>query len=72
MSLRNYKHRDVIKFLVKYEKFAVIRKSGSHFQLAHTDGRHTTVPRHDPIKEGTLNDILHQTNVSREKFLKFA
>jgi predicted RNA binding protein YcfA (HicA-like mRNA interferase family) len=28
-----------------------------------------TVPRHDPIKEGTLKSILLQANITKEEFL---
>jgi predicted RNA binding protein YcfA (HicA-like mRNA interferase family) len=72
VSLRNYKWREVVKFLTKHEHFAVTKITGSHYQLAHADGRHTTVPRHDPLKEKTLKAILDQTNVSKDKFVRLA
>jgi predicted RNA binding protein YcfA (HicA-like mRNA interferase family) len=37
--------------------------------LVHFDGRYVTVPRHDPIKEGTLKSILFQAKISKEQFL---
>jgi predicted RNA binding protein YcfA (HicA-like mRNA interferase family) len=50
--------------------FRVDRQSGSHIQLVHQDGRYVTLPRQDPIKEGTLKSILLQAKISREQFLK--
>jgi predicted RNA binding protein YcfA (HicA-like mRNA interferase family) len=38
--------------------------------LLHDDGRYVTVPRHDPIKEGTLKAILDQAKISKEEFLR--
>jgi predicted RNA binding protein YcfA (HicA-like mRNA interferase family) len=43
--------------------YAVIRQKGSHVRLRH-DGPpvHTiTVPLHNPLKTGTLHDILSET-----------
>lgn len=69
MSLRNHDFREVLKVLHKHG-FVVQRQSGSHVQLAHADGRYVTVPRHNPIKVGTLKSILFQAKISREQFLK--
>ena len=68
MSLRNHNFRDVLKVLI-HHGFYVDRQSGSHIQLTHADGRYVTVPRHDPIKEGTLKSILFQANITKEEFL---
>jgi predicted RNA binding protein YcfA (HicA-like mRNA interferase family) len=40
--------------------YTVLRQSGSHIRLAKQQGgeHHVTVPNHDPIKVGTLHDIL--------------
>ncbi len=40
--------------------YTVLRQTGSHIRLAtQQDGEHhVTVPNHDPIKVGTLHDIL--------------
>jgi len=32
--------------------------------------RRATVPNHNPIAKGTLNEILKQTGLTREEFLK--
>ncbi len=69
MSLRNHDWRQVIKFLAK-RGFYADRQSSSHIQLAHSDGRHVTVPRHDPIKEGVMKAILEQAEITKEEFLK--
>ncbi|MBI2185259.1 MAG: type II toxin-antitoxin system HicA family toxin, partial [Thaumarchaeota archaeon] len=55
MSLRNHNWREVIKILNKLE-FVVKRQSGSHIIMEHPDGRWTVVPRHNPIKIGTLKE----------------
>ncbi|MHB8546938.1 MAG: type II toxin-antitoxin system HicA family toxin [Nitrosotalea sp.] len=68
MSLRNHSFRDVLKVLSNHE-FHVDRQSGSHIHLVHSDGRYVTVPRHDPIKEGTLKSILFQAKISKAQFL---
>ncbi|MEX0657482.1 MAG: type II toxin-antitoxin system HicA family toxin [Nitrosopumilaceae archaeon] len=69
MSLRNHGFREVLKVLTKHG-FVADRQSGSHIHLVHADGRFVTVPRHDPIKEGTLKSILFQAKISKEQFLK--
>jgi predicted RNA binding protein YcfA (HicA-like mRNA interferase family) len=40
--------------------YTVSRQTGSHIRLATQQGseHHVTVPNHDPIKVGTLHDIL--------------
>jgi predicted RNA binding protein YcfA (HicA-like mRNA interferase family) len=50
--------------------FHADRQSGSHIHMIHPDGRFVTIPRHDPIKEGTLKSILFQANISKTQFLK--
>ncbi|WP_342765626.1 type II toxin-antitoxin system HicA family toxin [Methanolobus chelungpuianus] len=48
--------------------FVVVRQKGSHVLLQR--GHDTvTVPLHDPLKKGTLNNVLKQANVSLEEFL---
>jgi len=68
LSLRNHNFREVLKVLSNHG-FVVNRQSGSHIHLVHQDGRYVTVPRHDPIKEGTLKSILLQAKISKDKFL---
>jgi len=49
--------------------FKVGGQKGSHTFLS--DGTHKlTIPRHDPIKKGTLLAIIQQTGLFKEEFLK--
>jgi predicted RNA binding protein YcfA (HicA-like mRNA interferase family) len=60
--------RTIIKALNK-KGFRVAGQKGSHIFL--TDGKHKfTVPRHDPIKKGTLLAIIQQSGLTRDEFLK--
>jgi predicted RNA binding protein YcfA (HicA-like mRNA interferase family) len=48
--------------------FKTVHQKGSHIYL--TDGRRkVTVPRHDPVKKGTLLAIITQAGLTREEFL---
>ena len=49
--------------------FTVQRQSGSHVQLQR-DGIHVTVPMHNPVRIGTLRNILRQSGVSVEQLLE--
>ena len=68
MSLRNHGYRDVLKVLGR-KGFRPDRQRGSHIIMTHADGRYTTVPRHNPIKETTLKSILDQAGITKEEFL---
>ena len=68
MSLRNQSWRDVVKALGKVG-FAV-KRQGNHIILEHPDGRWTVVPRHDPIKIGTMKSIIEDAGISSEDYLK--
>jgi predicted RNA binding protein YcfA (HicA-like mRNA interferase family) len=58
----------VIKALTK-AGFKIVSQKGSHIFLS--DGKHKlTIPRHDPIKKGTLLAIIQQAGLTREEFLK--
>ena len=60
--------RKVIKILSK-AGFRAVHQKGSHIFL--TDGKHrVTVPRHEPIKKGTLLSIIQQAGLTREEFLE--
>ncbi|MGK5091626.1 type II toxin-antitoxin system HicA family toxin [Deltaproteobacteria bacterium TL4] len=52
--------------------FDVIRIRGSHHFLQHSDGRCTTVPVHsgETIGSGLLNQILKDSDMSREELLQ--
>jgi predicted RNA binding protein YcfA (HicA-like mRNA interferase family) len=38
--------------------------------LEHPDGRWTLVPRHDPIKIGTMKSIIEDVGITTEDFVK--
>lgn len=60
--------RKIVKALVKVG-FQVVSQKGSHIFLS--DGKHKlTVPRHDPLKKGTLLAIIQQAGLTREEFLE--
>lgn len=54
---------------LKRAGFVLIRTRGSHFFLAHKDGRKTSVPVHagTTIKPGTLKGILEDINWSNDE-----
>ncbi len=66
----------LIKVLQKLE-YSVTRQKGSHLRLTkrYIDGEHhITIPNHNPIKIGTLNNILNdlslRTKLSKEELIK--
>jgi len=56
---RNLTGLDLIKLLKPFG-YEVVRQTGSHIRIqTMQEGQHyETIPRHDPIKVGTLNNIL--------------
>jgi predicted RNase H-like HicB family nuclease/predicted RNA binding protein YcfA (HicA-like mRNA interferase family) len=63
--------REVVKALSK----AVfrVRQKGSHVRLEKTNGDQTiklTVPMHETLKKGTLNQIVTDSGLSTDEFLK--
>ena len=70
MSLRNRSWRDVVKALGKLG-FSAKRQSSSHIIMEHRDGRWTVVPRHDPIKLGTMRSIVEDTGLTEDEFLRY-
>lgn len=61
--------REVLKALHKIG-FNPVRQTGSHIILEHTDGRHTTIPKHSEIRRGLLLAILRDINITKEEFLE--
>jgi len=62
--------KKLMKFFLK-NSFNISRQSGSHARLIHADGRKITIAIHNrPIAPGTLQSILKQANLTRDKFLK--
>jgi len=68
-KLPSVSYRDVLRLLMKvgYEQK---RQSGSHMILEGPCGRVVVVPRHNPIKRGTLHAILVQAGMSVDEFLR--
>jgi predicted RNA binding protein YcfA (HicA-like mRNA interferase family) len=56
---RDVSWRDVVRTLRAYD-YSVTRQTGSHIRLTTERGgqHHITVPRHDPLRVGTLASIL--------------
>jgi predicted RNA binding protein YcfA (HicA-like mRNA interferase family) len=53
--------------------FVVLRQKGSHLSMEKKDATghwRTVVPMHHEIARGTLHDILKQTGLTREEFIK--
>jgi len=69
LNLRNHNWRNVYKVLIKHG-FYVDRQRGDHIQMVHPDGRFVTLVRQNPIKVGTLKNILIQADISQEEFLR--
>jgi predicted RNA binding protein YcfA (HicA-like mRNA interferase family) len=61
--------REIIKALAKIG-FVPVRQRGSHVFLRHSDGRRTVVPLHAEVNKSTLMDIISQTKLTKEEFLK--
>jgi predicted RNA binding protein YcfA (HicA-like mRNA interferase family) len=67
---RNVKGKQLIVALEKIG-FQILGKRGSHFRLAHKDGRWTQVAVHPkPIPQGTLRAILRQIELTVDDLLK--
>ena len=55
--------------------YHVTRQSGSHLRLSTTEGgeHHVTIPRHDPVRIGTLaailDDVAEHFEISRDELL---
>ena len=69
MNLRNHNWRNVYKVLIKHG-FYVDRQREDHIQMVHPDGKFVTLVRQNPIKVGTLKNILIQADISQEEFLR--
>lgn len=69
MSLRNRSWREVVKALDRFD-YHPVRQSGSHIILKNSKGMVVSVPRYDPLPEGTLRAILEEAEIKREDFVK--
>ena len=57
---RNIGGNELARLLVKYG-YRIDRQEGSHLRLTSIikgTGHHITIPKHKPLKVGTLNNIL--------------
>jgi predicted RNA binding protein YcfA (HicA-like mRNA interferase family) len=61
--------KEIIKALAKVG-FVAVRQKGSHVFLRHVDGRRTVVPLHDEVNQSTIMDIIEQTKLTRQEFLR--
>lgn len=72
---RNLSSDDLIRSLSRFG-YQVTRQTGSHIRLATQENgeHHLTIPAHNPIKIGTLNNILKSVaehfNLSRDELLR--
>lgn len=67
LSLRNHSWRDVVKRLGDFG-YNPVRQSGSHIILKNKEGLIVSVPRYDPLPEGTLRAILEEAEIDRNDF----
>ncbi len=73
MKLPPISGRGLIKILNKVD-FVVIRQKGSHVRLEKITLEEVikiTVPMHNQLKRGTLNQIIKDCKISEEDFLKY-
>lgn len=73
---RDLSSQQLIKSLKKYG-YIQTRQVGSHIRLTITmeaKSEHITIPNHNPIKVGTLNNILKQVSlhlkISKDELMK--
>lgn len=72
MKLPIISGKELIKALEK-AGFNVVAKKGSHVRMKKKLKQRaivTTVPLHKELDTGTLIGILHQTEITREQFMK--
>lgn len=69
-KLPQIKPKELIKFFLK-QGFVIRRQSGSHARLVHEDSRGITIAIHNKaIAPGTLNSILKQASLTKDRFLE--
>jgi predicted RNA binding protein YcfA (HicA-like mRNA interferase family) len=62
--------QELINILTKHFGFRILRQKGSHVTLTN-DISFITVPLHRELDKGTLNAILKDAKIKREKFIKY-
>jgi len=72
MRLKPLPTKRVIQILGRLG-FEKIRQRGSHIFFRHPDGRTTIVPVHkgEDIGRGLLQEIIKDTKLTKEEFLKY-
>jgi predicted RNA binding protein YcfA (HicA-like mRNA interferase family) len=72
MKLKPLPCKKVIQILEQLG-FEKIRQRGSHVFFRHPDGRTTIVPIHkgEDIGRGLLQEIIRDTKLTKEEFLKY-
>lgn len=57
---RDINGEELVKLLAKYD-YSITKQTGSHIRITTQikGEHHVTIPRHNPIKIGTLNNILN-------------
>ena len=67
MVSREVYPKDAMRALQKLG-FYIFHKKGSHFRLAHEDGRRITIAVHPkPFSVGTLYSVLRQAEITRKE-----
>jgi predicted RNA binding protein YcfA (HicA-like mRNA interferase family) len=72
MRLKPLPSKKVIQILERLG-FKKIRQRGSHVFFRHPDGRTTIIPIHkgEEIGRGLLQEIIKDTKLTKEEFLKY-
>ncbi|NLG84704.1 MAG: type II toxin-antitoxin system HicA family toxin [Firmicutes bacterium] len=72
---RNIGGEELANLLSKYG-YAISRQTGSHLRLTTSERgeHHITIPKHNPLKTGTLNgiisDVAKHLGLSKEKVMR--
>lgn len=72
-SVPSLNYDKIVKSLQK-NGFYFVRQKGSHIRMQKKTSEKTvkvTVPTHKPVKKNTLRQIIKQSELSLEDFLKF-
>ncbi|NWG36301.1 type II toxin-antitoxin system HicA family toxin [Nitrososphaera sp.] len=68
MSLKNHGWREIRA--LGHFGYVPVRQSGSHIVLKNSKGMAVSVPRRDPLPEGTLRAILLEAEIKKEDFVR--
>jgi predicted RNA binding protein YcfA (HicA-like mRNA interferase family) len=72
---RDWGGEELARLLTRYG-YELTRQTGSHLRLTTQQGgeHHVTIPRHSPLRVGTLNAILrdvgHHLDIERDELLR--